>query len=64
MKEPPARSPTAPEWMAPSVRQMEDEFCVAGIGAARAEGDYLTSEVGSGDYQFQAAAHVRMSMRT
>ena len=50
--------------MAPSVRQMEDEFCVAGIGAARAEGDYLTSEVGSGDYQFQAAAHVRMSMRT
>ena len=30
---------------------------VDGIAAARAEGDYVTFEVGSGDYRFQAAAH-------
>ena len=29
----------------------------AGITAARAEGDYVTFEVGSGEYQFQVAAH-------
>ena len=33
--------------------------CMHGIAAACAEADYVTFEVGSGDYQFQAAAHCR-----